>query len=80
MKLEIVERSGLAFSGEVSSVVVPMVTGELGILPGHTPLLGVLQAGEVRYTTLDGVQHREPTGEGFVTLDDDEVMVVVDPR
>ena len=79
MKLQIVERTGPVFDGEVSSVVVPAVNGELGILPGHTPVLAVLQPGTVRYTTTDGEQHSAPTGRGFVTLDDDVVMVVVDP-
>lgn len=80
MKLQIVERTGMVFEGEVSSVVVPTVTGEMGILPGHTPVLGVLEPGTVRYTTLAGETNSVHTGAGFVTLDEDEVMVVVDPH
>jgi F-type H+-transporting ATPase subunit epsilon len=32
-------------------VVLPMEDGELGVLAGHTPLLGKLGKGEVRLTT-----------------------------
>ena len=80
MKLQIVERTEPLFSGEVSTVVVPAYHGELGILPGHTPLLAVLEPGTTRFTTLDGEEHRLPTGKGFITLDDDDIVVVVDPR
>ena len=80
MKLQIVERTGPVFEGEVTSVVVPAASGELGILPGHTPVLSVLLPGSVRYTTSDGEEHSVQTGRGFLTLDEDEIMVVVDPH
>jgi F-type H+-transporting ATPase subunit epsilon len=32
-------------------VVVPMIDGELGVLPGRSPLIGRLGAGELRLTT-----------------------------
>lgn len=32
-------------------VVVPMIDGELGVLPGRAPLIGRLGAGELRLTT-----------------------------
>ena len=79
MKLQIVERSGELFKGHVSSVTVPLLDGELGILPGHTPLLAVLQPGQVRFVTNKGEEKSVQTGRGFVTLDSDEIMVVVDP-
>lgn len=78
MKLEVVAQSGELFSGEVSEVVVNASEGELGILPGHTPLLGVIAPGKVRYRTADGSRGEILTSNGFVTVDSDNIMVVVE--
>jgi F-type H+-transporting ATPase subunit epsilon len=37
------------FEHEVDEVVLPGVEGEFGVLPGHTPLLAVLQTGRMWY-------------------------------
>ena len=34
---------------EVKEIIVPSVKGELGILPGHAPLISLLQAGVLKY-------------------------------
>ena len=34
---------------EVKEMIVPSVKGELGILPGHAPLISLLQAGVLKY-------------------------------
>ena len=78
MKLQIVSRTGAIFEGDVSEVVVPAVEGELAILPGHTPLLAILVPGTVRFATSDGIRHTFETTNGLVTLEDDEIVVVVD--
>jgi F-type H+-transporting ATPase subunit epsilon len=41
------------FSGDASMVVVPGETGELGILPGHAPLLSRVKAGTVKVKLAD---------------------------
>ena len=47
--LEVVTPEKQLFSGAVDSVTVPSTTGELGILPGHAPLLAELGIGEISY-------------------------------
>ena len=37
------------FEHDVDEVVLPGVEGEFGVLPGHTPLLAVLQTGRMWY-------------------------------
>ncbi|MCI5826311.1 MAG: F0F1 ATP synthase subunit epsilon [Arcanobacterium sp.] len=78
MNLEIVSRTGTIFHGDVKEVVVPAAEGELGILPGHTPLLAILVPGTVRFVQPNGEAHTFNTTRGFVTLEEDQVMVVVD--
>lgn len=45
---------GLVYEGNVRSVVVPAVDGELGILSRHAPLVGMLGAGELRVEAAEG--------------------------
>lgn len=78
MKLEIVARSGEIFSGDVKEIVVPAFDGELGILPGRAPILAVITPGSVRFTTASGDRQEIKVGKGFLTVDHDEVMVVVE--
>ena len=47
--LEIVTPDRLLLREEVDEVVVPGSEGELGVLPGHTPLLSTLKVGELWY-------------------------------
>ena len=43
-------------------VLARTIDGELGILPGHTPLLGVLVEGEVRIKAADASPPRWTAG------------------
>ncbi len=48
LTLEIVTAERVVYSEEVDVLVAPGVVGELGILPSHSPLLTILQPGEIR--------------------------------
>ena len=49
--LEVVTPDRLVLREDVDEVVVPGSEGELGVLPGHTPLLATLKVGEMWYRT-----------------------------
>jgi F-type H+-transporting ATPase subunit epsilon len=48
IQVDVVSAEELIFSGVAEFVVLPGVVGELGILPGHTPLLTQIKPGAVR--------------------------------
>ena len=48
MYLEIVSPEVTLFSGEVTSVVVPGVSGEFEMLNSHAPLVSILKEGEIK--------------------------------
>ena len=48
IQVEIVSAKGKIFSGVAEMVYAPAVLGEVGVAPGHTPLISPLKAGEVR--------------------------------
>lgn len=68
---------GLIFEGEAKSVVVPAADGELGVLPRHAPLVGMLGAGEVRVEPASGGQKiRFFLDGGFIQVLKDRVTVL----
>lgn len=50
---ELVSPERILFSGDVVSVIVPSIEGELTVLAGHAPLVAVLKAGIVFVQTTD---------------------------
>jgi F-type H+-transporting ATPase subunit epsilon len=47
LHFELVSPARLLFSGSVASVTIPGTEGEMGIYPGHAPLLSTLKPGVV---------------------------------
>ena len=47
LHFELVSPARLLFSGEVASVTIPGTEGEMGIYPGHAPVLATLKPGVV---------------------------------
>jgi F-type H+-transporting ATPase subunit epsilon len=77
LQVELVAADRKVWDGEASMVVARTLEGELGILPGHTPLLGVLGEGQVRITTDQGVIEVDVNG-GFMSVDHDRVTLVTE--
>lgn len=49
LELQIVTPERRVLSERVDEVVIPSADGSMGVLPGHAPLLALLDAGEVSY-------------------------------
>ena len=64
------------WSGEASLVVAKTSIGEIGIMTGHEPVLGVLAAGEVRITLEDGNKIIANAQDGFLSVESDVVTIV----
>lgn len=63
------------FDQLVDSVTLPLHDGELGVLPGRTPLIGRLGYGELR-TTAGGFTSRYYVDGGFAQVRDNVVTVL----
>jgi len=61
----------------VDSVTLPTVEGEVGILPGHIPLLASLQPGEIQLTS-DGTTENLAIDKGFAQILGDKVSVLTE--
>jgi len=77
LTLEIVTPDRSLLREEVDEVVVPGSEGELGVLPGHTPLLSSLHVGELWYRQ-GSEKHYLAIAFGFVEVLPDRVTVLAD--
>ncbi len=77
LTLEIVTPEARVYTDTIDSVVIPTVTGEIGVLPGHIPLLTQIESGELRVTK-NGTTHRLAVGGGFVEIEADRVHVLAE--
>lgn len=77
IQLEVITPERRLLSESVDSVTVPGLDGELGILPGHTPLISQLQTGVLSYTQ-GGATRRLLVSGGFVEVNADRVSVLAD--
>lgn len=82
LKVAVVDRAHTLFQGEASQVIVPSADGDLGVLPGHQPLLVVLRAGQVRVDAVGSTGAADsqsfPVDAGFASVDNDAVTVVLE--
>ena len=76
--VDVVSAEESIFSGEASFVALPGQEGELGILPGHVPLLTRIRPGAVRITTTEGAQENVFVAGGILEVQPDRVTVLAD--
>src|ERR1051325_5183183 len=77
LQLDVITPERRLLSEQVDSATVPGLGGELGILPGHTPLISQLQTGLLSYTR-GGETRRLLVSGGFVEVNEDRVSVLAD--
>jgi F-type H+-transporting ATPase subunit epsilon len=77
LTLEIVTPEAKVYSDTIDSVVIPTVEGEIGVLPGHIPLLTQVQHGELRVAKGNTTQLLAVSG-GFAQIEGDKVRVLAE--
>ena len=76
--LTIVSAERKIFEGEVKQIQATGVEGELGILPGHTPLLTAIKPGIIKFTLQDGNEEVIYVSGGFLEVQPNIVTVLAD--
>ena len=77
LQLDVITPERRLVSEQVDAVTLPGLGGELGILPGHTPLISQLQTGVLSYTQA-GATRRLLVSGGFAEVNADRVSVLAD--
>jgi len=80
LKLEIVTPTGVAFARDVSELSAPTISGEIGVLPGHVPMLSALRTGVITARPVgsgdDSV--RFAIAHGVLEVSNDKAVVLTD--
>lgn len=77
IQLDIVTPEKKVYSETVDSVVLPTTSGDVGILPGHIPLITQIKAGELAITK-DGTIDLLAVDIGFAEVIGDTVSVLTE--
>lgn len=77
LKLEIVTPERKVLEADVDSVNVPTVSGEVGIMPSHAPLVSALRPGVVSYSG-KAASGKLAVASGFVQVNNNKVSLLVD--
>jgi F-type H+-transporting ATPase subunit epsilon len=76
IQVELVAADRVVWSGQATEVLARTVSGDLGILPGHAPLLSVLVAGVVEIKPVDGEAVRAAVDDGFLSVADNHISIL----
>ena len=76
MQVDLVAADAAVWSGQAKLVVAKTVEGEIGLMPGHEPMLAILASGEVRITLEDGEVIKASAEQGFLSVESNVVTVV----
>lgn len=68
LHFELVSPARLLFSGDVAMVTIPGTEGDMGILPGHAPVLSTLRPGVVSIDKGSGAPERIFVRGGFAEV------------
>jgi F-type H+-transporting ATPase subunit epsilon len=79
LHVEVVAVEEKVWSGEAEMLVARTTEGELGVLPGHAPLLGQLaEPSQVRVKVSGGEEVAYDVAGGFLSVTDEGVTVLAE--
>jgi F-type H+-transporting ATPase subunit epsilon len=78
LHFELVSPERLLFSGDVAEVDIPGTEGDMGILPGHAPVLSTLRPGVITVTKDGGAKERIFVRGGFAEVNPQGLTVLAE--
>lgn len=78
LHIEVVSAEASIYSGEATFVALPGESGDLGILPGHTPLISRIRPGTMKIKTEDGSEENIFIAGGILEIQPGSVTVLSD--
>ena len=77
IKFKIVTPEKTVLEQEIDQVTLPIIEGEVTILPNHRSYIGALKAGEIM-VKVDGTETHLAVSGGFVEFNDNKLVVLAD--
>jgi len=78
LNVTLVSPTEKVWTGEAEFVLARTTGGDLGVLPGHTPLFGVLVDGLVSINVADGSKKEFNVKGGFLSVNNDRVSILTE--
>ena len=78
LDVAVVSAERLLWQGPAKSIVAKTPEGEIGILPGHEPVLALLVESPLRIEQADGNKMLVAVHGGFFSVDSDKVNVIAE--
>ncbi|CAM3389371.1 F0F1 ATP synthase subunit epsilon [Bordetella sputigena] len=78
LHVDVVSAEAAIFTGEAKFVVLPGESGELGILPGHTPLISRIRPGTLKIVREDNSEENVFVAGGILEVQPGSVTVLAD--
>lgn len=76
LHVEVVSADRVIWSGESTNIIARTVDGDIGILPGHAPLLAVLVPSAVEVYDTDGDREVIAVDGGFISVAEGRVSIL----
>ncbi|WP_075618359.1 F0F1 ATP synthase subunit epsilon [Paenisporosarcina indica] len=76
IKVNIVTPDGPVYDSEVNMLIANTATGEIGVLPGHIPMVAPLQVGAVRMKTDGKTTDIVAVSGGFLEVRPEKVTIL----
>ncbi len=76
-KARIYEADSPFFEGELTSVVVPAIDGEYGVLANHRNVVIAIVPGNMHYTLPDGTVEYVIVSEGMMRVENNDVLILI---
>ena len=78
LQVQLVAADRPVWSGEANIVIARTVVGDIGVMPGHEPVLGELASGVVLVRTTDGEVVTAAIHGGFISVENDIVSLLAE--
>ena len=76
MDVEVVSAERVVWSGQATNIIARTVDGDIGILPGHEPVVGILVPGGVEVYTTENTREIVAVDGGFISVGQGRVSIL----
>lgn len=78
LNVRVVAPDRVVFEGAASSVVAPAWDGQVGVLPGHAPMIALLGVGQLDIDLKPNGSDRYQLAGGVMKVENDEVTILTE--
>jgi F-type H+-transporting ATPase subunit epsilon len=78
LQVEVVSADRLVWSGEATMVIARTTEGDVGVLPGHAPILSLLVNGVIDVQTVEGESWIAAVSSGFLSVAHNRVSILAE--